>query len=72
MPRGETSAKIDWVEMKIRTSIKGPRGKRFPITVKVNADKGCAQIVEGFGRGYEWGWKPIRARPWLTMIEDSE
>jgi len=55
--------------MRIDASIRGPRGKMFPCVIEVDIGRGCAMIVEGFGTGYEWGWKPMKARPWITWSE---
>jgi len=52
--------------MSIDASIRGPRGKMFPCVIEVDIGRGCAMIVEGFGTGYEWGWKPMKARPWIA------
>ena len=57
--------------MRVDGTMKGGNGKFFPCVIEVDVEKGCAMIVDGFGTGYAWGWKPMKARPWLCMENDE-
>ena len=57
--------------MRVESTMKGGNGKFFPCVIEVDVEKGCATIIDGFGTGYAWGWKPMKARPWLRMENDE-